>query len=136
MRGGGFETHKWRSNCEKVLPELHAADRVGDSPVTIDANSIKTLGLNWHPRSDMLQFSIEPMTSSVNTKREVLSTIFKLFDRLGMIGPILTRAKLIMQETWSPNLGWDEPLIENLRRPGICMCKIYKELIRLKYRVG
>lgn len=53
---------------------------------------------------------------AVSTKREVLSTISKLFDPLGLVGPILVRAKLIMQETWTSDLGWDEPLTENLRQ--------------------
>ncbi|XP_071562311.1 uncharacterized protein [Temnothorax nylanderi] len=117
LREGGFETHKWRSNREGIVPELHAVDRVEESSVLeIDASAVKTLGLGWHPKSDMFQFSIEPITSSVKTKREVLSTISRLFDPLGLIGPILTRAKLIMQSTWLANLGWDEPLTEDLRQ--------------------
>ncbi|XP_024887379.1 uncharacterized protein LOC112464560 [Temnothorax curvispinosus] len=117
LREGGFETHKWRSNREGVVPEPLAVDRVEESSVLeIDASAVKTLGLGWHPKSDMFQFSIEPITSSVKTKREVLSMISKLFDPLGLIGPILTRAKLIMQGTWLASLGWDEPLTEDLRQ--------------------
>ncbi|XP_077279448.1 uncharacterized protein LOC143906938 [Temnothorax americanus] len=117
LREGGFETHKWRSNREGVVPEPLAVDRVEESSVLeIDASAVKTLGLGWHPKSDMFQFSIEPITSSVKTKREVLSMISKLLDPLGLIGPILTRAKLIMQGTWLASLGWDEPLTEDLRQ--------------------
>ncbi|XP_011859105.1 PREDICTED: uncharacterized protein LOC105556617 [Vollenhovia emeryi] len=56
------------------------------------------------------------MVDPVSTKREVLSTISRLFDPLGLVGPIVVRAKLIMQEAWISNLGWDEPLTEGLRR--------------------
>lgn len=54
---------------------------------------------------DLFQFSIDFMVDSVSTKREVLSTISRLFDPLGLIGPIIIRAKLIMQETWMSGLG-------------------------------
>ncbi|GFU44951.1 uncharacterized protein TNCV_4234761 [Trichonephila clavipes] len=44
------------------------------------------------------------------TKREVLSIIAHLFDPLGFLGPILTKAKLILQKLWVLKLEWDEPL--------------------------
>lgn len=75
--------------------------------LTIDASSVKTLGLNWCPATDMFRFSVDSLTTSVRTKRGVLSTISRIFDPIGLIGPILTRAKLIMQET--SGLGWDDP---------------------------
>ncbi|XP_071648512.1 uncharacterized protein [Temnothorax longispinosus] len=46
LREGGFETHKWRSNREGVVPEPLAVDRVEESSVLeIDASAVKTLGL-------------------------------------------------------------------------------------------
>jgi len=66
------------------------------------------LGLKWHPEQDIFEFSIQSITSSSKTKREVLSAISRLFDPLGLINPILIRAKLIMQEIWATNLGWDD----------------------------
>ncbi|GFY79413.1 integrase catalytic domain-containing protein [Trichonephila inaurata madagascariensis] len=44
------------------------------------------------------------------TKREVLSIIASLFDPLGFLGPILTKAKLLLQKLWVLKLEWDEPL--------------------------
>lgn len=46
---------------------------------------------------------------AVRTKRGILSEISKLFDPLGVIGPVITAAKIIMQETWRLE-QWDEPL--------------------------
>lgn len=40
----------------------------------------------------------------------MLSAISKFFDPLGLIGPVLTRAKLLMQETWRIDYDWDERL--------------------------
>lgn len=111
---GGFKPHKWRTNGETILRELRAIDRRGElSALAIESNTIKTLGLNWCPKADIFQFSTNFITHSVSTKCEVLS---RLFDPLGLIGPILLRTTLIMQETWLSKLGWDEPLTDDLRR--------------------
>jgi len=50
---------------------------------------------------------------AVRTKRGILSEISKLFDPLGLIGPVITAAKLIMQETWRLEHQWDEPLSDS-----------------------
>ncbi|XP_062538370.1 uncharacterized protein LOC134206658 [Armigeres subalbatus] len=44
------------------------------------------------------------------TKRQVLSDIGRLFDPLGFLGPIITSAKLVMQDIWRLGLNWDEEL--------------------------
>ncbi|XP_036146395.1 uncharacterized protein LOC118646807 [Monomorium pharaonis] len=117
LNKGGFRPHKWRTNSEKLIRDLRANNRAEESSaLAIESGTIKTLGLNWCPKADMFQFSMDFVKSPVSTKREVLSTISRLFDPLGMVGPILTRAKLIMQETWVSDLDWDEPLTDNLRK--------------------
>ena len=49
-------------------------------------------------------------SSSKITKRNILSEIAKLFDPLGLLGPIIVRAKIIMQRLWQLQLGWDQSL--------------------------
>ncbi|GFT61141.1 DUF5641 domain-containing protein [Trichonephila clavipes] len=44
------------------------------------------------------------------TKREVLSIIARLFDPFGFLGPILTKAKLILKKFWVLKSELDEPL--------------------------
>lgn len=44
------------------------------------------------------------------TKRQLLSQIRKIFDPLGLLGPIVLKAKLYMREVWLDGCGWDEPL--------------------------
>ncbi|XP_039315481.1 uncharacterized protein LOC113002965 [Solenopsis invicta] len=117
LNGSGFELHKWYSNCDEVMNELRPTDRVRESSsIAINVDAVKTLGLNWHYRRDIFQFTIQPISDSIKTKRQVLSTISQLFDPLGLISPILIRAKLIMQGTWSANLKWDDPLTGKLQR--------------------
>ncbi|XP_012217680.2 uncharacterized protein [Linepithema humile] len=42
----------------------------------------------------------------------MLSAISKLFDPLGLIGPVLTVAKILMQGLWETKIDWDDPLPE------------------------
>lgn len=49
-------------------------------------------------------------TEPTTTKRQILSAISKLFDPLGLVGPIVTTAKLLMQEKWRFDYKWDENL--------------------------
>ncbi|GFW55936.1 integrase catalytic domain-containing protein [Trichonephila clavipes] len=44
------------------------------------------------------------------SKRDVLSEIARLYDPLGLIGPIVTKAKIFIQELWKIKLDWSEQL--------------------------
>ncbi|XP_011859275.1 PREDICTED: uncharacterized protein LOC105556771 [Vollenhovia emeryi] len=97
---GGFETHKWCSNRAEALERVPPNLREVNSHLCIgNSNTTKTLGIEWNPHEDQFQFVVHGMKAA-RTKREMLSEIAKLFDPLGLIGPVLTTAKLIMQETW------------------------------------
>lgn len=110
LQTGGFEIHKWCSNCSEGLIYIPEDRRAGVSACSIDSTeTIKTLGLEWGPRDDNFQFSVQQIEAATS-KRQILSAISKLFDPLGLIGPILTSAKLLMQETWRIDCHWDEPL--------------------------
>ncbi|GFW74020.1 uncharacterized protein TNCV_545441 [Trichonephila clavipes] len=45
------------------------------------------------------------------TKRCVLSTIARLFDPLGLLGPVVARAKIFMQSLWSLKIDWIDELL-------------------------
>ncbi|XP_053596567.1 uncharacterized protein LOC128668212 [Microplitis demolitor] len=72
--------------------------------------TIKTLGIRWSPRDDTLFYTISAPASEVTTKRAILSQIAKLFDPLGLLGPIIVYAKIIMQLLWKAGLAWDESI--------------------------
>lgn len=60
-----------------------------------DREIVKTLGVIRQPESDMFRYSYEATDDSENvTKRTVWSQIAKLFDPLGFICPVITKAKI------------------------------------------
>jgi len=78
-----------------------------DAPFELkDDQSVKVLGLHWGTTSDVLGYHIN--INKVNpTKRLILSTIARLYDPVGALGPVVFWAKCIMQELWMQKLDWD-----------------------------
>ncbi|GFX65900.1 integrase catalytic domain-containing protein [Trichonephila clavipes] len=48
------------------------------------------------------------------TKKSVISTIAIIFDPLGLIGPVITRVKILLQSLWQLKLDWNDLLPSNL----------------------
>lgn len=72
---------------------------------------IKTLGARWNPATDCLHYSVaEWTTPNTLNKRLVASDIAKLFDPLGLLGPIIIVAKMFLQSLWRLKIGWDTHL--------------------------
>ncbi|XP_011858887.1 PREDICTED: uncharacterized protein LOC105556404 [Vollenhovia emeryi] len=84
--------------------------------VVITENSeSQILGIRWDQTRDILQFSYKTQGhSNVVNKRSILSEVAKLFDPLGLLGPIITNAKLILQELWQSGVEWDESVPQHI----------------------
>lgn len=108
LNKGGFTLHKWCSNNPQTLSDLPSDKKYFDK-LDINKNNIaKTLGLKCDVINDRLTFSCPVFNDDEKlTKRKVLSFIGKMFDPLGLIGPIIVVAKLFMQTLWSMNTDWD-----------------------------
>ncbi|XP_058456567.1 uncharacterized protein LOC131433964 [Malaya genurostris] len=115
---GGFELRKWASNEETVLEGIPEENRALQASVDLNFNQcIKTLGIHWEPASDVLRYRINlAMPPTPLTKRVALSQVAQLFDPLGLLGPVVTIAKLFMQSLWMMKnddgslWGWDQVL--------------------------
>lgn len=68
------------------------------------------LGLIWNRRLDTIELSLDwfdKMDTKLVSKRSILSAAHKLFDPIGFSSPVSLFPKLLLQKTWSMNLGWD-----------------------------
>ena len=52
----------------------------------------------------------------VVTKRDILHSIAKIFDPLGLITPVTFHGKTFLQKLWRIDQSWDEPLPNNLMK--------------------
>lgn len=107
LADSGFVLRKWISNDRSIVDK-------SDQPVENIENYInegtqpKTLGVLWQVDQDVLKYSVILPVDIKPTKRNILSVISRIFDPLGLIGPIVIRAKMILQKIWMEKLGWDD----------------------------
>lgn len=114
LNKGSFTLHKWCSNHPQVLKDMPEELMQFESIDINKNNLIKTLGLMFNIDSDYFIFSTPDFDKDycLNTKRKILSFIGKIFDPMGLIGPVVIVAKLFMQELWSAKVDWDSELPE------------------------
>ncbi|XP_065074711.1 uncharacterized protein LOC135698594 [Ochlerotatus camptorhynchus] len=118
LQTAGFSLRKWASNSPEILEHIPAHLRDERSVLDLDStSSVKTLGLKWTPSSDELGFHVPKWNKDdVITKRIALSDSARLYDPLGLVGPVIVLAKCFMQELWMNKKTWDEPLEEELQQ--------------------
>lgn len=109
---GGFSLHKWCANDPSLLEGIPVEQQ--EKQINFQdhgaKDAVKTLGLLWNPVEDNFFFSVKPLDKDHWTKQQVLSEIAKLFDPLGLLGPIVVLAKIIMQDLWRSGIGWNDEL--------------------------
>lgn len=118
LSSGGFVLRKWASNCDDVLAQVLPAHRECQLPLDIkDGKSINTLGVQWNPATDEINFKIEiPHDSDKCTKRSFLSAASRLYDPLGWLAPCIIIVKLLFQSLWKLKLDWDDALPAELTK--------------------
>ncbi|GFT73196.1 uncharacterized protein TNCV_87021 [Trichonephila clavipes] len=70
----------------------------------------KTLGVSWKPNLDCLLIKVKVCLDSSYTKRDVLSTIANIFDPVGLMAPVISKAKIFLQRLWRSKLEWNDLL--------------------------
>jgi hypothetical protein len=108
LKQGQFGLRKFQSNDIRALP----TNENNDPNLTVQLNKnehTKILGLFWNPNTDILNYNtnLDDIPRKV-TKRIILTVTSQIFDPFGLIGPVIMKAKIILQQLWAVKLGWDE----------------------------
>ncbi|XP_036148442.1 uncharacterized protein LOC118647506 [Monomorium pharaonis] len=92
------------------------SEKILNLDCAIEQNAVlRTLGVVWNSNRDELVFTVKPLDLSTRvTKRNILSEIARIFDLLGLLGPVVLYAKIIMQKCWLDRLEWDESASQEL----------------------
>ena len=110
LESGGFKMAKYSSNSPEVLeaiPNELLAPQLQELELNCEElPSHKTLGLSWDPNLDELRIKVTIGTHPM-TRRGLLSTLASVYDPLGMAGPFLLPAKLLLQRLSKQALDWD-----------------------------
>ncbi|XP_038106708.1 uncharacterized protein LOC119766311 [Culex quinquefasciatus] len=118
FESAGMCLRKISSNTQEVLNEFPDECREVKSVIEFDTEApIKALGLLWEPSSDEILYKQPKFTQCQQyTKRIILSQTSTFFDPLGLLGPVVVKAKILIQALWKLEYDWDTPLPEEFAR--------------------
>ncbi len=95
------------------------AEKRADPSINVDLDNLpieRLLGLLWHGESGSFYFTFA-MSPQARTKRQVYSTVSKIFDPLGFLARVTLIPKIILQEVWwvgrdtsEAKIKWDDQL--------------------------
>ncbi|XP_033212443.1 uncharacterized protein LOC117170034 [Belonocnema kinseyi] len=110
LNKGSFNLRKWASNYPTLCNGL--SDETSITYRSLDpTETIKTLGIHWNAKTDSILYTVNlPNSNDTITKRVILSQTSKLFDPLGLLGPVVLSAKIMIQQLWKRKLTWDTPV--------------------------
>ncbi|GFX32517.1 integrase catalytic domain-containing protein [Trichonephila clavipes] len=106
---GGMVLHKWCGNNTELI-------EVSENYDFSDSSEIKVLGVYWNPKHDCFSFRVKIDLHELNTKRDVLSTIARIYDPLGLLGPVVAKAKIFLQKLWMLKIDWTDLLPDTINR--------------------
>ncbi|GFX80726.1 DUF1758 domain-containing protein [Trichonephila clavipes] len=113
MKKGGFPIRKWASNESSVLESLPTELRSSSGSLHIEeVHLMEILGIIWNSKEDTFRINISPPNEVRPTKRQLLSTIAKIYDPLGFLSPTTIQLKILMQDIWKENISWDDPVTD------------------------
>ncbi|XP_055527173.1 uncharacterized protein LOC129719790 [Wyeomyia smithii] len=108
----GMQLRKISSNNHEILNMIPNDCRETKTLVEFDSETpVKALGLLWEPSSDSIRYKLPKLSRCERyTKRIVLAQTSSFFDPLGLIGPAIVKAKIVLQTLWKLEYDWDQPL--------------------------
>ncbi|GBM80493.1 hypothetical protein AVEN_91779-1 [Araneus ventricosus] len=103
---GGMTLHKWCSSArsESDLNPFNYCEK---------QSTVKTLGMMWNNCEDAFLFDISTSSTTEFTKRDVQSQIARLFDPLGLLGPVISKDKIFLQRLWLLLIDWSQTLLRS-----------------------
>ena len=117
---GGFNLRSFTGNSsqfQKIFSNSDLEEKVfsNKSDLNYCESETTALGIIWNIENDSLslKFTINPHCSI--TKRNILRTLAKIYDPLGICSPALIPAKKIFQECCKLQVGWDDEVPEEVQ---------------------
>ncbi|CAG9126303.1 unnamed protein product [Plutella xylostella] len=128
LQSGGFNLRKWKSNHLPISTTSESEQTEFDFK---QAETSKTLGLSWNPIQDCFTFQSKiEISSEVVTKRSFLSDLSKIFDPIGWLSPLTTKLKIMFQQVFMSQIGWDDQLPKDLSKEWMVL---REDIININY---
>lgn len=114
LQEAGFKLRKWCANHRRLLQNISEEDQ--EVNLDLENASIKALGLTWIPATDQFCLKANIPHNLAITKRTVISEVARIYDPLGLAGPVVVAAKIFIQQLWEIPLSWDDDIPEALAK--------------------
>ena len=122
MRDATFELHKWHLNEPQLEDDPpHSSDEehsYAKQQLQVQPNESKLLGVKWNTDEDTIavQFPTTDLdTSHTARKREVLATLAKVYNPLGLASPTTLQGKQIYCDVCDVKASWDVPIPDSVK---------------------
>lgn len=127
LHGAHFDLRQWSSNDLRILQYVGEQANVAHNQYFVKENeNNKTLGIMWNSSKDEFSYIVNTKANiSYFTKRIILSIISQIYDILGLLGPIIIKAKIILQKLWLAKLDWDTVISDDILESWL---RFYKQL--------
>ena len=137
LKHANMKVKQWVLSGDSQESAIEVGEAV--SVVLEDIDCERMLGIKWDPSRDVFRFSVNINLSPLRnksrtgpnlsreqllqdppksiTRREYYSQVQSLFDPMGLLAPVLLKAKILLRKTWEGNcskLKWDDPLPSEL----------------------
>ena len=103
-----------------IEDESYAKLSVGGLEELSALNEHKVLGQNWNTINDTFIYKLDILAEFAKnleaTKRNVLKVVAKIYDPMGILGPLIVTMKIFFQNICINNFSWDSPLPDHLKR--------------------
>ena len=109
-----FELHKWHSNIPALeaeeLQENNSEQETSFAKQQLaKPGETKLLGMSWDKVNDTIGV-VFPSQPSEPTKRELLGSLARIYDPLGLASPTILTGKLLYRDVCDNRLPWDKAL--------------------------
>ena len=107
------------------VPELLPTEVVESTDEIFTDEVVSALGIEWNSKIDSFCFRVSQFVADdikFITKRRITSDLAKLFDPIGWLSPVVIGAKILIQDLWRQDLGWDQAL--SAQSVGACRCEM------------
>lgn len=115
---GGSNLHKFTSNSKEVIQEIPVQDRAKEiKSIDFERDTLsmeRALGVQWCIGSDSFKFTIT-LKDRPCSRHGILSTVSSIIGPLGFVVPVLLEGKSVLQDLCRCNVGWDDPVPEEIQ---------------------
>lgn len=131
FEAGGSTIKKWCSNSLELMEYIPENLKLQNELQFDKDITAKVLGVQWSPQNDVLSFKIA-LPDDTSTKRSFLSMVAHKFDPLGFLTPVITTAKILIQELWSLQIDLDKKPPAHIVKRWKTICKGLPMLTKLR----